>query len=590
VTKKAPTRGRAGPELQFVEPAPTAEVAQPIWDTSCLDWKERILAGTSLVPDLPLFEAEAERAVKIFDSLRIPDVSGRPFMRDAVLDWVRSIVRALFGAYDRAAKVRYIQELFLLVPKKNGKTSFAAAIMMVAILMNDRPLAELLLISSTISVAQIAFKQAKGIILADPVLTAKFLIQDHIRLITYRPTGAVLSIKAADTDTITGGKQTFILIDELHVLSSKSRADEVILELRGALAARPDGFLIIITTQSKDTPAGVFKAELETARAVRDGQLKRPLLPVLYELPEELGADAWRDEKYWRIVNPNLGLSVSPQFLRDELAKNERTGPEALALLASQHFNVEIGLRLRADRWRAAEYWEAATDKSVNDLAALLARSEVAVVGIDGGGMDDLLALCVTGREKGTRNRLMWFHAWAHKGVLDIRQEIAPRLRDFQKAGELTIYSELGEDIDEVVDIVEQVKESGLLPDKHAIGVDQAGIGEIPDALMDPEGLGLTLDHIVGVPQGWKLWGVIQSLERRLASRTSLHGGQALAAWAVSNAKLEPRGNAMVMTKSAAGRAKIDPVIAALNAESLMDRNPNAKEASVYAKREMIFL
>lgn len=577
--RRAPSRratvakGKAAPE-------------PPVWDMSCPDWKNRILNGKSLVPELPLNLLEADRAVQIFDALRLPDVSGCPLMKDAAPDWIRDVVRAMFGAYDPVANVRHIQELFLLVPKKNGKSSFAAAIMIVAILMNRRPLAELLLIAPTIEVAKIAFRQARGIIKADPVLEKKFHVQDHLKQITYVPTGSTLAIKASDTDTITGGKWTFVLIDETHVFASKSKAADVFLEIRGALAARPDGFLFQITTQSKDTPAGVFKDELANARAVRDGTLKLRLLPILYELPEELGPDAWRDEKNWSLVNPNLGRSVNPVFLREQLLKAEENGPEQLALFASQHFNVEIGLRLRANRWGGADYWESAVDRSLT-LTTLLQRSECVTIGIDGGGLDDLLGLCITGREKGTRNRLMWFHAWACEIVLERRKEIAATLRDFEVAGDLTIYGEdeLGADIEELCVYVEQVSASGLLPVKDGIGVDAAGIGEIPDALMDPDGPGLPKSAIVAVPQGWKLWGVIQSLERRLKSRTSLHGGQPLAAWAVGNAKLEPRGNAMVMTKSAAGRAKIDPVIAALNAEMLMDQNPTVKPPSVYETR-----
>jgi phage terminase large subunit-like protein len=580
MTRRAPTRRKG-----VADPEPQLRTRVPVWDMSCPDWPQRILNGASLVPRLPLNEFEADRAVKIFDSLRLPDVTGCPLLRDAAGDWARDIVRALFGSFDPETKVRHIQELFLLVPKKNSKSSTAAAIMIVAILMNKRPLAELLLIAPTIEVAKIAFKQARGIIKADEDLAKMFHVQDHLKQISFVPTGATLAIKAADTDTITGGKWTFVLIDETHVFASKSKAADVFLEIRGALAARPDGFLIQITTQSKDTPAGVFKDELANARAVRDGTLKLRLLPILYELPEELGPDAWRDEKNWGLVNPNLGRSVNPVFLREQLLKAEENGPEQLALFASQHFNVEIGLRLRANRWGGADHWEAAHDKTLTGLDVLLARCEVAVIGIDGGGLDDLLGLCVTGREKGTRNRLMWFHAWAHETVLERRKEIVPTLRDFERGGDLTIYHDMGDDIEELVGIVEQVKDYGLLPVKHCIGVDVAGIGEIPDALMDPDGLGLTLEHILAVPQGWKLWGVIQSLERRLKSRTSLHCGQPLAAWAVSNAKLEPRGNAMVMTKSAAGRAKIDPVIAALNAEMLMDRNPIVKAPSIYETR-----
>jgi hypothetical protein len=51
-------------------------------------------------------------------------------------------------------------------------------------------------------------------------------------------------------------------------------------------------------------------------------------------------------------------------------------------------------------------------------------------------------------------------------------------------------------------------------------------------------------DTIVGINQGWKLSGAIKTAERKLAEKTLVHGGQALMAWAVGNARVEPKGNA----------------------------------------------
>ena len=59
----------------------------------------------------------------------------------------------------------------------------------------------------------------------------------------------------------------------------------------------------------------------------------------------------------------------------------------------------------------------------------------------------------------------------------------------------------------------------------------------------------------------YEVAGAIKTAERNLADRTPVHGGQALMLWAVSNA-LEPKGNAIVITKQASGTAKIDPLMA----------------------------
>lgn len=553
-----------------------------IWSTALPDWKERMLAGKPLVPDLPLFRAEADRALRIFKRLRIPDVIGTPTMAEACGPWFFPVVETLFGSLDVSTNTRMVQEYFQLIPKKNSKSSNGGAVMLVAMLVNRRPQGEFLFIGPTKELADIAFKQAKGTIKADEELSKLFHIQDHIRRITHRRTEATLQVKAADTDVITGSKAVGTMIDETHVFAKRPRAAEVFTELRGALTARPDGFLFQITTQSKEPPAGVFKSELNKARKVRDGELDLPVLPLLYELPAELSKDGgWKNRKYWPVVNPNMGRSVNEDFLARELLTAEENGPAALALFASQHFNVEIGVGLMTDNWAGAEFWngnaKAGTSNVIPGLTLdeVIARSEVIVVGIDGGGLDDLLGLAVLGRHAETGEWLLWCHAWAHEIVKERRKEIAPKLEDLEKAGDLTFVSVPGEDLEQVAAIVLRIDGSGKLAEKEAVGVDSYGVAEIVKALTACEG-GLNADRVVGVPQGWQLTGAIKTTERNLAGHTLLHPGQKLMDFAVGNAKTEPKGNAVTITKQVSGTAKIDPLMATFNAVFLMGRNPTS--------------
>jgi hypothetical protein len=57
--------------------------------------------------------------------------------------------------------------------------------------------------------------------------------------------------------------------------------------------------------------------------------------------------------------------------------------------------------------------------------------------------------------------------------------------------------------------------------------------------------------------------------------------GSGFTAWAVGNAKVEPKGNAIVITKQASGTAKTDPLIAFFNAVALMSMN---SEAAAFAR------
>lgn len=555
------------------------------WSTACPDWEERLLAGRPLVPDLPLFESEAARGLRYFKQLRIPDLFGTPTLAEACGEWFFPIVGALFGSYDPKLNKRMLQEYFLLIPKKNAKSSNGGAVMVVALLVNRRPSAEFLLIAPTKEIADIAFKQASGTVLLDPVLAKKFHIQRHIRLITYRPTGATLQIKAADTDVITGSKATGTMIDETHVFAKKSNAADVFVELRGALTARPDGFLFQTTTQSKAPPVGVFKTELDMARRVRDGKIELPLLPILYELPKRLTKDGgWKDRKLWSFVNPNMGRSVNEEFLAREILKAEEDGPAQLALIASQHFNVEIDQGLRSDGWAGATLWPRGVEPGLS-LAEVLRRSEVLTVGLDGGGLDDLLGVSVLGRERGTNNWLNWSHAFISPEGWERRKANQSTYQEFIRDGDLTLVEQLPDDVTAVVDIVRQCLDSGKLA---KVGADPAGLGSIVDAL---SGIGVTQESelLVGVRQGVALMGAIKTVERKLADGSFRHNGHRMMSWCAGNAITESTGTGMRIARDASGYGKIDPLVAMFDAVAEMALNPQPLNGpSAYETRPLL--
>jgi phage terminase large subunit-like protein len=562
------------------------------WSLAVPDWRERIRTGRSLLPDLPhLNRGQANRAIAIFNKLRLPDVIGSPALAEAGADWFREIVGALHGSFDPVARERMIREIFLLAPKKSSKTSYAAALMVTTLLMNERPRAEFLLVAPTVSLAHIAFSQALGMVDKDPdeFLMKRLHVQEHLRKITDRRTKATLEIKAFDTTVLTGVKPTGVLLDELHEIAKVAAAERIIGQLRGGLLPNPEGFLVFITTQSDEPPRGAFRAELMVARAIRDGKAQGAMLPVLYEFPEDIANDpadppAWQDSRNWWMVTPNRDRSVTIKRLEEDWAQAKAKGPGEIIRWASQHLNIEIGLALRSDRWVGADLWQRAADRTLT-LDALIERSEVVVIGIDGGGLDDLLGLAVLGRDRFTRHWLLWSRAWAHASVLERRKSEGSVLRDFEAAGDLRIVTNLGDDIAEIATLAAQIDESGKLA---SVGLDPFGVGAIVDALAEVGIAGN--DRVVGITQGWKLTGAIKTAERKLADGTLVHGGTGLMAWAVGNAKVEPKGNAIIITKQASGSAKIDPLMAAFNAVALMAMNPQAAGRSYLQSRELMVL
>jgi phage terminase large subunit-like protein len=557
------------------------------WSTACPDWERRILAQPqeSLIPFPPLFPDEAEAGLKVFKSLRVGDVAGAPPMGELCRPWILEFVASIFGAYDAQAGRRLIKEFLLLISKKNSKSTTAAGIMLTALVRNWRESAEFVILAPTIEIANNSFGPAADMVRRDDDLSALMHVQTHYRTITNRTTGATLKVVAADNESVGGKKATGVLIDELW-LFGKRNAENMLLEATGGHAARPEGFTIFLSTQSDEPPAGVFAQKLLYARGVRDGAIEDPqFLPVLYEYPPAMiEEERFRDRAFWYVTNPNLGASVDPDFLERKLREAEfGTGEDSAQGIYAKHFNVEIGLRLASNSWAGASYWEAQGREDLRDLGELIRRCEVATVGIDGGGLDDLLGLCILGRERETGHWLSWSRAWAHEIVLQRRKQVAPRLRDLHAAGQLTIVKAPGQDVQELAQYVKQVFDAGLLErdederEKAAIGVDPVGIGAVLDELA---AVGIPRELVLGIPQGYRMTGAVKEAERRLGAAMLWHGALELMAWCIGNAKIIPAGNAVLITKQVSGSAKIDPLLALIDAVSLMMLNPRSRDSS----------
>ncbi len=583
-----------------------------MWDLSCVDWRERMRAGQSLIPDhLPLIEAEAKAGLAFFDELCLPDVPGKPKMRDAAGDWFRDLTYTTFGSWDPSLQTRYIRDIFLMAPKGQSKTSYSAGLMLTAMLMNHRPRAEALFIGPTQAISDRAYEQAVGMIEESPDMKKRFRPRDHLKTIEDLFNKSEMKVKTFDLKILTGSILIFALLDEIHLLGRNTHTGKLLRQIRGGLDKTSEGVLLITTTQSDEPPAGAFKEELHLARKIRDGAFRgqeiRPMLPVLHEFPEDIAKDPakWQDPTNWPMVMPNLGRSTHLNDLVPDWNTEKTKGEHAIRVWASQHLNIEIGLGLKTDAWPGAVFWERSVDDTLT-LEALLERSEVVVVGLDGGGLDDLFGVCVLGREKGTKRWLAWSTAYAHEVVLERRQSIATKLLDFHKEGEIWIIDEemidvaeevalvddleslmLPKDVAGILKIVDQVNRAGLLA---SVAVDVEGpLGELVDALAM---IGVTEEsgQIDGVGQGYKLMSAIKTMERKAGNGTLKHSASAAMSWNIENLKIEPTATAIRATKQNAGDNKIDMAIAMFNAGSIMLTNPEPKGSGSYLEEEELIL
>ncbi len=543
-------------------PAKPAALAK--WSFACPDWEKRLYNGeipTNLNHILPMLNMDrVTRARAIFERLKLSDVPGQPLLRDACGDWFWPIVEVMAGGVNPSGK-QNVRDCFVLVPKKNSKTSYGGLLLLTLMLMSPRPRAEFVCVAPTLEISQLAFNQIAGAVYSDETLRERLHVREHLKTIVDRKSGCKLSCKSFSLDIATGSRPAVVLLDEVWLLTHPD-APRIIGQLRGGQAAIPESCVIQITTQSDRAPVGYFKSELSKARAVRDGTADLDgYWPILFEPPGDLAStlEGVASPETWALVNPNIGRSVDLDWLKSSFQEARLAGEEETRRWLSQHTNAEVTLYTGAgdDAWSAAEAWAQGADTTLT-LESVIENASRIAIGVDGGGSDDLLSVAVLGEAPGGAWQA-WTRSWVWPIALERRQSIASLLRDFERDGDLII-AEAGDDLLQVVDFILEVQSTGKV---ISIGMDPAGIAaDLAQHLCEYDAA--LRNEIVAVSQGYKLRPAYIGLERRLRQGTFHHGGQPILDWAVSNAMVDPKSG--LLTKKMSGVGKIDPLVALASA------------------------
>lgn len=155
--------------------------------------------------------------------------------------------------------------------------------------------------------------------------------------------------------------------------------------------------------------------------------------------------------------------------------------------------------------------------------------------------------------------------------MLQRRQTIASSLESFAAAGDLTIVDDELSDLTEIVALIAEVNEAGLLA---AVAIDNEGpYGELVDEL-DKIGVNEASEQILGIGQGWKLMRAIKTTERKLKNGSLVHAPSLMMNWVMGNIRIEPGSAGIKATKQNAGDAKVDPIFALWDAAEVMIKNP----------------
>lgn len=321
-------------------------------------WRElfRLIPGYDPIASAPAgawFDADtADKCVLFFETYLSHiegQIAGQPLRLEP---WQQAIVGCAFG-WKLADGTRRYREVFQYVPRKNGKSTMLGGLVNLVAFCDDEPGGQIYSAAAEREQAALVYRQAKGMILNNPELSAGVKLYATFKSIEY-PNGVVYKALSADADTKHGFNSSFICSDELHAHRSRDLIDV----LQTSTGSRRQPMLWHITTADFDRES-ICNEKYDYACKVRDngGDPERPgfdpaFLPVIFEAKPD--AD-WTDPAVWRRANPNLNVSVSEDYLRRECQRAKET-PTYLNTFKRLHLNIRTTNDVA---WLLMEKWDA---------------------------------------------------------------------------------------------------------------------------------------------------------------------------------------------------------------------------------------
>ncbi|MDI7390304.1 terminase large subunit domain-containing protein [Cronobacter dublinensis] len=327
------------------------------------------------------FDREAAERFCRF-SEKMPHTSGewaRKKLRLTLEDWQKFCFCVGFGWKRKTDGLRRFQEIYIEVPRKNGKSLIAASVGNYMFCADGEHGAEVYCGATTEKQAFKVFEPARQMVAKLPALRRRFSIKTWAKKLT-RPDGSVFAPIIGDPGD--GDSPSCAIIDEYH----EHATDALYTTMTTGMGAREQPMTLIITTAGYDIASPCYEKRsqvVEILEGIRSGGANETIFGIIYTLDH---GDDWTTEEAIRKANPNFGVSIKPEFLRakQELAKST---PSQTNKILTKHFNLWVSSKAA---YYNLQKWHEAADPSLT-LADF--EGEPCYLGIDLASKLDLNAV-----------------------------------------------------------------------------------------------------------------------------------------------------------------------------------------------------
>lgn len=259
-------------------------------------------------------------------------VAGKPFILEL---WQKALIGAMFGIVNKIDGYRKYQEVVLIVARKNGKSTLAAAVGLYLMIADGELGPEIYTVATKKDQAKIIWLEAKRMVNKSKTLKRriKTLVAEMVASINdgiFKPLGR-------DSDTLDGLNVHGALFDEVHAWKDMNLYDVVV----DGTSSR-DNPIVFTTSTAGTVRESVFDRLYDECELTingyedPDGYKNERLLPIIYELDNR---SEWVKPEAWKKANPGLGTIKKTDALSQKVNKAQ-SNPLLVKNLVCKDFNI----------------------------------------------------------------------------------------------------------------------------------------------------------------------------------------------------------------------------------------------------------
>lgn len=287
--------------------------------------------------------------------------------------WQIFIAANIFGWKIKATGRRRFTYADVFVPRKNGKTTFAAIISLFCLLLDGEAGAEVYAAAVDREQAKICFEASKELIRNSMF---ERLTKLYTSSIVYPKSASSYKPLSKDSKNKDGLNPSCAVCDERHAWQT----NEIYEVIKTGVGARSQPLIFSISTAGTDTSLPYY-SDIQVLKDVMLGIKEKDNHFIMLYMPDD--DDAWDNPMTWHKVNPNYGVSLSAAYMDNEYKEAQMRGGSTLAAFCTKNLNMWVD---------APTVWisDDIVKENNKDLDESLLLGEECYVGIDLASKTDL--------------------------------------------------------------------------------------------------------------------------------------------------------------------------------------------------------